>query len=102
MAHELPSQLMNSCNGGFLICFIEWANNVTGGLFSLMILLGFCVILFMATARLGNARAFGYSTFVGLIGSIWLVIMGLMSWYYASAFIIAGGIGIVVLILNEN
>jgi hypothetical protein len=66
------------------------------------VLLGFCIVMYIATARLGSVRAFGAGSFVGLIGSIWLVIAGLLEWWLASAFIIVGVIGIMVMLMSER
>ena len=102
MAHTLPSQILTTCSEGLMFCMAKWTNEVTSGLFFVFALLAFCVILFMATARLGNVRAYGYASFVGMIGAIWLVTMGLMDWSLASAFIINGIVGLSVMIISEK
>ena len=102
MAHSLPSQIMSTCDKGMLWCFANWASTVTSGAFWIFMLLGFQVALFMATARLGNARAFGFATFVGLLGGMWLSILQLIYWWVGSAFILVGLVGIAGLILNEK
>lgn len=102
MAHVLPSTVLNSCDGGLLYCMFEWANNVTYSLFTVFTLLAFCVILFMATARLGNVRAYGWAGFAGMIGGIWFATMGLMDWSLASAFIINGIVALSMMILSEK
>lgn len=100
--HTLPSELLNTCSDGLMYCMSEWASDVTGGLFWVFALLSFCVVLIMATARLGTTRAFGFGSFAGMLGSIWLSIMGLISWWIASLFIIVGVLGIAMMILSER
>ena len=56
----------------------------------------------MATSSLGMIRAFGFGSFVGMIGSIWLGIMGLINWSIASVFILTGLIGVSMLIISER
>ena len=102
MAHELPTQLLRSCTDGTMICFARWAYRVTQGTFWTFALLGFCVALFMATSRLGNTRAFGFASFVGMMGSIFFATMGLLTWWIATAFILTGAIGIVVMIMSKK
>lgn len=100
--HTLPTELMRTCTDGTLWCILDWANNVTNGLFMVLTLLSFCIVVYLSTARLGSVRAFGAGTFVGLIGSIWLVIMGLIEWWVASGFILLGVIGVVVMLMSER
>jgi len=102
MAHILPSEVFDTCTDGFFICFGSWVSIVTQGLFWVFSLLGFCVALFLATVSLGGSRAYGYSSFVGMMGAIWLVVLGFISWWIASIFIIAGIIGIIILINMEK
>ena len=103
MAHLLPTNLLQAgeCSG-LLHCYAKWANDVTAGFFWIGMLLGFYVALYMATARLGNTRAFGFSSTIGLIGSLFLVTLGFISWWIASAFILVGCIGIAAMILSER
>jgi len=102
MVHILPSNLLSTCTDGTLSCIAQWAFDVTKGTFWVFMLLGFCVALYMATARLGNVRAFGFSSFTGMIGAMWFAVMGLMSWWLASMFIIVGVVGIAVMVLSEK
>ena len=99
---SLPSNILQDCGDGFVFCISLWANNVTDGLFWAFALLAFAVILFMGTARLGNVRAYGYASFVGMVGAIWLVVMGLLSWTLASAFILNGILGLAIMIMSEK
>ncbi len=99
--HELPTQLLNSCSDGTMTCLAQWAFRVTNGVFWAFALLGFCGAVFMATLRLGNSRAFGFASFVGMMGSIWFATMGILSWWIATVFILAGAIGIVVMIMSK-
>ena len=66
MAHILPSQTFDTCTDGTMTCLAEWAYVVTQGTFWVFALLGFCSAVFVATLRLGNNRAFGYASFIGL------------------------------------
>jgi hypothetical protein len=100
--HTLPSQLLRTCDDGTLSCLSQWAFNVTQGMFWVFALFSFCIALFMATARFGNKRAFGYASVVGLIGSVWFGVQGLMIWEFVSAFILTGIVGIVIMIMDER
>lgn len=100
--HSMPSDILETCNEGIFYCFGEWASTVTTGAFWIFMLLAFQFSLFMATIRLGNARSFGFSSFVGLLGGIWLAILGFISWWIASAFIIVGFVGLAVMVVNEK
>ena len=102
MVHVLPSETFDTCTGGSMMCLAQWAYEVTQGMFWVLALLGFCVAIFMATARLGSNRAFAFSSFVAITGSMWFAIMGLMSWWLASAFILVGLGGLVVMINSKN
>jgi len=102
MAHTLPNEIFDTCTDGTLSCFAQWAYEVTQGTFWVFALLGFCVAIFMATSRLGSNRAFSFASFTAIMGAIWLAIMGLMSWWLASAFILSGLIGLVVMINSKK
>jgi len=99
---SLSTNILDSCNNGLLYCYAKWSYNVTGGLFWTFMLLAFCVALFIVTIRMGSGRAFGFASFVGLVGSIWFATMQLMPWWTASAFILVGAIGIVVMLMQER
>jgi len=101
MVHVLPTQLLQTCDEGTLICIARWAYNVTQGTFWAFLLFGFCAALFMATSRLGNVRAFGFASFTGMMGSIFFATMGIMSWWISTVFILVGAIGIVVMIISK-
>jgi hypothetical protein len=101
MAFALPPEVMATCNG-FVYCMAKWAYLVTNGTFWMFLLLGFCAVLYITTQRLGGARAFGFASIVGLLGAIWLVTLQLMSWTWASAFILAGAIGIAVMLISDR
>lgn len=100
--HTLPTEILRTCTDGFLWCFADWAYTVTNGLFWAVALMSFCVVLYMATAYLGSVRAFGFGSFVGMIGAIWLAIAGLLSWWIASLFILTGIIGLAMMIMSEK
>ena len=102
MAHVLPTELLRTCDDGLLYCFSSWANNITFGMWWVMLLLGFCFALFMATIQMGTQRAFGYASVVGLFGAVWLAILGLMTWWIASAFILTGVIGTVMMLMADR
>lgn len=101
MAHPLPTNWLG--NGtGLLEGMTLWANNVTFGAFWALMLLGFSVVVLIATVKFGGPRSFGYASFVGMTGAIFMTIAGLMTWGIASMFIVVGFVGFVVLILNER
>lgn len=100
MAHELP--IINSCTKGLIWCYWNWADSVTLGFWSVAALLSFVVVLFMATSRFGSHRAFGYSSFVGMIGAIFLATMQLMSWWIATIFIFVGVAGLAMMAISER
>lgn len=100
--HTMPTELLRGCDGGTLWCISEWANNVTQGMFWVFVLLAFTIVIFISTIRLKTPRAFGYASFVGMMGAIWLAIMKLMDWGIATAFIIVGAIGIASMIMSEK
>ena len=101
-SHALPTQVLRTCTDGMFVCFARWAHNVTGGLFWTLMLLGFAFAMFMATVRLGNVRAFGFGSFVGMIGAIFLATLQLMPWWTASAFILSGVVGIAMMVMNSR
>jgi len=102
MAHPLPTDVLTTCTDGLLYCFAKWASLVTTGAFWMFALLGFCFALFMATIRFGTPKAFGFASFVGLIGAVWLAVLQLIPWWIASTLILIGGIGLVVVILSKR
>lgn len=102
IGHELPTQLIKTCTDGTLVCFAKWAYRVTFGMFWVFALFGFCVAIFMAASRLGNARAFGFASFVGMIGSIFFATLGILTWWIATVFILVGAIGIIIMIMNKK
>ncbi len=99
MAYTLPSHLMDNCEG-VIYCYAQWANSVTNGFFWWAILLGFVLVLLFATLRFGIVRAFGFSSFIGALASVWLVILNLIPWVTASPFIIIGIIGVISLLMS--
>lgn len=102
MPIALPENLLVNCTDGLFICMSRWANEATQGWWWTMILLGFCVVIFVATQKFGTVRSFGTASFIGMMGSIYLGIMGLMSWYVMSAFIITGFAGIIAMVVSKN
>jgi len=93
---------MEDCTRGFFMCFNDWVYNVTNGFWFVAMLMGFQVAIMIASIRLGTNRAFGFAAFVGMIGSIWLAIMGLISWWITTMFIFVGIIGIAIMIMSER
>jgi len=59
-------------------------------------------VLFISTVRFGNTRAFGFSSVVGLFGSIMLATLQLLDWWLASLFILVGLVGFASMILSER
>jgi len=102
MVHPLPTTSLRECTEGTFYCLSQWASTVTTGAFWVMMLLAFCFAIFMATIRFGGTRAFGFGSFVGMIGGIFFAILGLMAWWIASVFIIIGVIGLAILFLAEK
>jgi len=102
VAHILPTETLSTCTDGFLICFARWASIVTGGFFWVAALLSFSIVIFLASLRFGNTRAFGFASFVGLIGGIWLSVLTLIPWWVGSTFIIIGVIGLAAMILSDK
>ena len=102
MAHTLPTTALRNCDEGTFYCLSQWASTVTSGAFWVMLLLAFCFAIFMATIRFGGTRAFGFASFVGLLGGVFFAILGFMAWWVASVFIIIGVIGLAILFLAEK
>lgn len=101
MAYILPTNLYENCDG-VLYCMLDWANTTTDGLFMPAMLLGFVAIMFIATQRFGTPRSFGFSAVFGAFGAMWLATAQLMAWWVSSLFILVGGIGFAVMLLNER
>ena len=101
MAFDLPTDIMSNCDG-FVYCFASWASNVTNGLFWGLALIVFGIVIFLATLRYGSGRAFGFASFILLIGGVWLSVLKLIAWWLGSTFIIIGVIGLAGLILSEK
>ena len=99
MAFE--TDIFTNCEGLF-ICMASWANSVTYGAFWTIILLGFIIVLFMATFNFGVNRSFGYSAIAGAFGSMMLLQMGLIDIWIASAFMVAGVFGIIAMVVGER
>lgn len=100
--HQLPGEFVRACDDGLFYCFSSWASNVTIGLFWFMALISFCIAIFLASKNLGASRAFGFSSFVGMIGGIFLSVLKLMPWWMGSSFIIVGLIGLAVMMISER
>ena len=101
MAHPLPTNITGDCDG-FLYCMARWTYDVSQGRAFVMFLLGFCIVLFIASQRFGTPRAFGFASVAGILGAIFLATMQLIQWWIASIFVIVGGLGFVVLIMNQR
>ena len=101
MAWQTPTDFVNETTGLFE-GIADWAYGVTFGTFWTILLLGFCIVLIMATRdRFGTDRAMGFAGVTGLFGSLFLVTLGLMPWWIASIFIMSGIFGIVYMIMNK-
>jgi len=97
----LPTNL-TGCGKGLFSCTAQYANDATSGLFWTLALLGFVVVIFLASQRFGTARSYGFASVVGMFGAVLFVLQDLMDWYVASIFILAGVLGFVVLIVNKS
>lgn len=102
MSHPLPTEVLTTCTDGMLFCFSQWASRVTTGAFWVFALIGFAFALFMATIRFGTPKAFGFGSFVLMIGGVWLSVLTLIPWWIGSAFILIGTIGIAIVWLSER
>jgi len=100
VAWDLPTDLVNET--GLIEGMSNWAYDVTGGLFFVFLLLGFCISLFFATSHYTTDRSFSFASIAGLFGAIILTSLNLIAWYYASIFIITGIIGIVTMVMRER
>lgn len=100
-AHQLPTDLSND-SIGLIEGAGDWANNVTYGSFWFLLMLGFCIVLWISTVRYGVAKAFGYAGTTGLLGGIFLLIIGWISWVYASMLIISGAASIAFMIKSKE
>lgn len=104
MTNPLPTQLINQTSGaGVLEGIALWAHSVTKGFFWLGLLITFCGVLYISTSsRFDNARRFGFASFGGLVGAIFLFTLNLMSGLWLTVFIIAAIIGLVSMTMNEK
>jgi hypothetical protein len=75
---------------------------VTDGLFFVFALLAFAIIVLISSMGFGSNRAFGYASFVGMVGAIFLATLNLMTWWIASAFILSGLAGLAFMIMSER
>jgi len=87
---------------GLIKCLATWSNTVTDGAFWTIILIGFGIILFMSTIRLGSPRAFGFASFACGSGSMLFGIVGLIPWYIVSIFLLLMGGGLVIMRMAER
>jgi len=101
MAFKEPIDFVNESQG-LMEGISKWAYEVTGGWFWALLLMGFCIVLYMATTRFGDERAIGYAAVVGLLGSIILMSIGLMEFWLGSIFIIVGAIGLAWMIMSKR
>jgi len=100
--HTLPTDMLDSCTDGFVYCFSQWASDVTTGVFWFFALLSFTIIIFIASAKFGTPRAFGFASFVGMIGGVFLSVLQLTPWWVGSVFIIAGVVGLAVMFIADK
>lgn len=101
MAYPLPTNLDQTCDG-VLYCMADWARNVTDGLFWVIMLAGFGMVIFLGIKRMGNSRAYGFASVMASLASLWLSTMQLMAWDIAVFFVLNGLVGMAVLVLNEK
>ena len=102
LLHTLPTRMARDCTDGLLYCFSEWAGAVTGGAYWIFALLAFAFAIFMAAIRFGTTRAFGFGSFVGMIGAIWFAVLQFIPWWIASIFILVGVIGLAMMVISEK
>ena len=100
--HTLPSNILDTCSEGFFYCMGKWSSTVTGGLYWFMALFAFVIIIFLASLRFGTVKAFGFASFVGMMGAVWLSILQFIPWWLGSTFIIVGIIGLTVMFISEK
>ena len=99
--HALPSDLVTE-DTTLMEGMGNWANDVTNGVYWFFMLLGFCMVLFISTiGRFGTDKAFGYAGITALFGSISLLIIGWISWIYASMMIITGVLAIAFMVKSR-
>lgn len=98
----MPGEFLDTCTSGFFYCFASWASSVTNGLFWVIALLAFSVSIMLASLKYGGVRAFGFGSFVGMVGALFLATTTLISWWIASAFILTGVLGIALMFLSEK
>jgi len=99
-AHSLPSNFTNETQG-IITGIGNWAYNVTQGTFWFLLLLGFCVVAAIATAGYGMYKSMTYAGFIGIVGSVMLAMIGWLSWFYTTGFIVVGTILIAVGFYNR-
>lgn len=99
--HQLPTNLQEGCDG-VLLCMSRWSYDVTGGMWWTILFLAFLIVLFLATQRFGTRRAFGFSSFVSIVGSLFLATLQLMPYWLAAAFILSGVVGLAVLVMGSE
>jgi len=98
--HALPTDLTDG--NGLMEGMAEWAYTVTQGMFWVGLLAGFCIVLFISTSRYSTDRAFGFAGFTGIVGSMFLATLGLMTWWIATIFILTGAISVASMIMARK
>jgi len=98
--HQMPTDLTEGT--GLFEGMALWAYNVTNGMFWALLLAGFCIVLFISASVYSSDRAFGYAGATGIFGSMMLATLGLMTWWITSIFILAGVIGIAMMIMARR
>lgn len=101
MAFTLPTENVNS-SSGFLLNIAKWAYDSTYGMFWAGILAAFCAVMYISLGRYTSERAFGFAGMAGLLGSIMLMVLGLMSWKIGIIFIAFGVISLVWMIVKKE
>ena len=99
--HQLPTDLVNDTTG-LMEGMSIWAFNVTQGWFWAGLLLGFCVVLFVAASTYSTSRAFGFAGVTAIFGSMFLITLKLMAWDIGSMFILAGIIGVAIMVISKE
>jgi amino acid transporter len=89
-------------NVSSLVGIAIWTNQVTQNLFWPLILFALFCILFFSFMNYGATRAFGASSFITMIISILMGIIGLVSSYVWVGCIIVAAIAMVCLYASEH
>ena len=88
-------------SGNFVVGIGTAINEESGGLWGILILIGFYIIIFSTTVRFGAKTAFATATFVGVIIASLLRGLGWLNDTTMYLSIVLGIIGLIVLKVGE-